>query len=166
MQKLNVLTVMICLLFASTAFAQKRKEKDNLNNKVYTVTMTEAKKGGKSGKPIKDELEFRSSKVKSKTVMDQFGFGQIKYELEKDSTYTMEAGDSETTYIEFVAEAKDKDENTVKMTGTVDGYGIEGSVELIDKKDKVKKHFDFVGAEKGPKHAPKTKKGDEESSGE
>jgi hypothetical protein len=41
-------------------------------------------------------------------------------------------------------------EETVKVVGTVDGYGIEGSIEL-SKKGKLKRHFDFVGSQKDGK---------------
>jgi len=162
MRNLKVLLAAAGLLIGSAAFAQK-KGKDNLSNKIYNVTVTESKKG-KSGKPAKDELEFRSGKLKSNTVMDAFGFGQIKYELMTDSVYTEEG--SETVYIVFEATAKDKEENEVKVSGTIDGYGIEGYMELIDKKGKVKKHFDFVGGEKGPKKAPKDSKKKKEEEGE
>lgn len=158
-----LMTVFFAL--ASTALMAQKKDRDALNNKVYKVTMTEAKKGGKSGKPASDEIEFRSGKVKCKTLADPFGFGQIKYELTVDSSYT--DGGSETLYFEFSAEATDKEGQVIKMTGTIDGYGIEGALEMLDKKGKVKKHYDYVGGEKGAKKPSKKKKGDgEEDSGE
>ena len=43
-----------------------------------------------------------------------------------------------------------KMDETVKVSGSIDGYGIEGSVE-ISKKEKLKKHWDFVGTEKDKK---------------
>lgn len=156
MQTVKVLLAGVCLLIVSSAFAQK-KTKDNLNGKIYKVTVTESKKG-KSGKPSPDQLEFRSGKVKCSTIADQFGFGLIKYEMTVDSAYVSEGDTEETLYIEIEGIAKDKEEQEVKIVATVDGYGIEGYMELIDKKGKVKKHYDFVGAEKGPKKAPKDKK--------
>jgi hypothetical protein len=165
-QKVKVLLAGVCLLIVSAAFAQK-KTKDNLSGKIYTVTVTESKKG-KSGKPAKDEIRFRNGKVESTTVIDNMGFGNVKYELTVDSAYVSEGDTEETPYIEFEAIAKDKDDQEVKIVATVDGFGIEGYMELIDKKGKVKKHYDFVGAEKGKKPTKsKKKKGDaEESSGE
>ncbi|TND02860.1 MAG: hypothetical protein FD123_4007 [Bacteroidetes bacterium] len=158
--RLHVLLIACFLLTTTGLMAQKTK--DALNNKTFKVTMTEAKKG-KSGKPAQDEIEFRSGKVKCKTLTDPFGFGQIKYELTIDSVYTYEG--TETIYIEFEATANDKEGQEVKMTGIIDGYGIEGSLELLDKKGKVKKHYDYVGGEKGGKKpkSNKKKEGEEES---
>ncbi len=165
-QNVKVLLAGVCLLIVSTAFAQK-KTKDNLNGKIYAVTVTESKKG-KSGKPSKDEIRFRNGKIESTTVIDNLGFGSVKYELTVDSAYVSDGDTEETPYIEVEAIAKDKNDQEVKIVATVDGFGIEGYMELIDKKGKVKKHYDFVGAEKGKKKAPKTKKkkGEEEESGE
>ena len=41
-------------------------------------------------------------------------------------------------------------EELVKVTGTVDGYGIEGNV-VLSKKDKEKRRYDFVGSLKEKK---------------
>lgn len=131
-----------------TAAAFIGKEKDSVEGKMFKVTATENKKG-KSGKPIQDVIEFRNGKLKSKVVQDEFGFGQLKYELTVDSTYKDE--DEDVMYVEFEATAKDKEEQELKVTGTIDGAGCEGSMELTDKKGKVKKHFDFVGSQKDKK---------------
>ena len=75
----------------------------------------------------------------------------IKYNIEKDSTYT--EGDEERHYYEIKASKENDDGQVIEIYAKIDDIDIEGSMKLF-KADKLKKHFEFTGKEK-PK---KTKK--------
>lgn len=121
-----------------------------LEGKTYNITITEQKKSGKSGTPEKETVTFKSSKFRCKFFDKNAGAAAIPFELTVDSAYTAEGDESETIYVEFEGQMTNKLDETVKVVGTVDGYGIEGNVE-ISKKEKVKKHWDFVGSMKDKK---------------
>jgi hypothetical protein len=133
----------------SASFVLDGKDTSNLEKKVYKITITEQKKG-KSGKAEEDEAKFSSGKFQSDFFGKNAGAKQIPIELDKDSTYTEEGSDEELIYAEFSGEMTNNQKETVKLSGTVDGYGIEGNVEIVVK-EKVKKHWDFVGTQKDKK---------------
>jgi len=136
-------------IFLLTASFVLKGDTSSMEGKVYKITITE-QKNGKSGKAEQSDCSFKSSKFKCKFFGQNAGTEEIPIDLDKDSTYTEEGSDVELIYAEFSGERTNKLEETVKVTGTVDGYGIEGSVEL-SKKGKVKKHWDFVGTQKDKK---------------
>ena len=139
------------LIFLLTASFVLKGDTSSIEGKLYIVTITEAKKSGKSGTPVpKEEVTFKSSKFRSKYFGKNAGAEMIPIELVVDSAYTAEGDEEETIYVEFEGQLTNKLDETVKVTGTIDGYGIEGNVE-ISKKDKVKKHWDFVGSMKDKK---------------
>ena len=119
-----------------------------LEGKTYKVTMTLAKKGGKSGPPEQEEITFKSGKFQCKIIDKEMGAKAIPIEFTVDSVF--EENGEDLPYVEFEGEFVNKLDETVKVTGTVDGYGIEGNVSL-SKKDKEKKHYDFVGSLKQKK---------------
>ncbi|HTL81831.1 MAG TPA: hypothetical protein VL651_09020, partial [Bacteroidia bacterium] len=127
-----------------------RGDTSSIEGKEYKITITEAKKGGKTGAGETDVCEFKSSKFKCKFFGKNAGADQIPIDLDKDSTYSDAGSDEQTLYVEFSGEMQNKLEEVVKVVGTIDGTGIEGSVE-ISKKEKVKKHWDFVGMQKDKK---------------
>ena len=137
-------------LFFLTASFVLKGDTSSLEGKTYKVTITEAKKGGKTGAPEQEEVSFKGGKFKCKFFGKNAGAESIGIELTVDSTYTAEGDADETMYVEFEGTMTNKLEETVKVTGTCDGYGIEGNVEL-SKKEKVKKHWDFVGSQKDKK---------------
>jgi hypothetical protein len=138
----------VIILFLTASFVLKG-DTSNMEGKVYKITITE-QKSGKSGKAEQADCSFKSSKFKCKFFGQNAGAEEIPIDLDKDSTYSEEGSDVELMYVEFSGERTNKLEEVVKVTGTVDGYGIEGSVEL-SKKGKVKKHWDFVGTQKDKK---------------
>lgn len=119
-----------------------------LEGKVYKVTMTMAKKGGKTGPPVNEEITFKSGKFQCKLMDKEMGAKAIPVEFTVDSTF--EENEEELPYVEFEGEYVNKLDETVKVTGTVDGYGIEGNV-VLSKKGKEKKRYDFVGSLKEKK---------------
>ncbi|CAN5144209.1 hypothetical protein BH09BAC5_BH09BAC5_28340 [soil metagenome] len=137
------------LFLLLSSFVLDGDDTSNIEKKEYKITITESKKG-KSGKPDEDVIAIKGSKFRSKFFKQNAGADAIPVELSKDSTYTEEGNDEEMLYVEFEGEMTNKLEETVKVSGTIDGYGIEGSVE-ISKKEKVKKHWDFVGTQKDRK---------------
>ncbi|MCA6364241.1 MAG: hypothetical protein IM638_14480 [Bacteroidetes bacterium] len=130
------------MLFCSVALPG---DTETIEGKAYKVTMTEAKKGGKSGQPEQDVLSIKNGKLRSKLLGREMGADAISIELTVDSVYRDDG--YEILYVEFEGTATNKLEETVEVKGTIDGYGIEGSAEL-SKKGKVKRHYDFVGSEK------------------
>jgi hypothetical protein len=140
-------------IFLLTASFVLKGDTSSIDGKTYKITITEAKKGGKTGAPETEEVTFKGSKFRCKFFGKNAGTDAIPIDLTVDSTYTDNAGDegeTEMIYVEFEGQMSNKLEETVKVTGTIDGYGIEGSVEL-SKKEKVKKHWDFVGGQKDKK---------------
>jgi RNA-binding protein YlmH len=137
------------LIFVLSASFVLKGDTSSIENKVYKITITE-QKNGKSGKAEQGECSFKSQKFKCKFFGQNAGAEEIQIDLDKDSTYTEEGSDVELLYVEFSGSRTNKLEEDVKITGTIDGYGIEGSVEL-SKKGKVKKHWDFVGNQKDKK---------------
>lgn len=139
------------LIFLLSASFVLKGDTSSIEGKLYIVTITESKKSGKSGTPVpKEEITFKSGKFKNKYFSKNAGADAIPIELVVDSAYTAEGDEEETIYIEFEGQMTNKLDETVKVTGTIDGYGIEGNLE-ISKKDKVKKHWDFVGSMKDKK---------------
>jgi hypothetical protein len=136
-------------IFLFTASFVLRGDTSTIEGKEYKITITESKKG-KSGAGETDVCEFKSSKFKCKFFGKNAGADQIPIDLDKDSTYSDAGSDEQTLYVEFSGEMQNKLEEVVKVVGTIDGTGIEGSVE-ISKKEKVKKHWDFVGMQKDKK---------------
>ena len=136
-------------IFLLTASFVLKGDTSNMEGKVYKITITE-QKNGKSGKAEQADASFKSSKFKCKFFGQNAGAEEIPIDLDKDSTYTEEGSDVELMYVEFSGERTNKLEETVKISGTVDGYGIEGSV-ILSKKGKDKKHWDFVGTQKDKK---------------
>ena len=148
MKRISTLLASGSLLLLTASFVLKG-DTSSIEGKEYKITITESKKG-KSGAGENDDVVFKSSKFKCKYFQKNAGAEMIPIDLDKDSTYKEEDSDDELLYVEFSGEMTNKLQETVKVTGTIDGYGIEGSVEL-SKKDKVKHHWDFVGTQKDKK---------------
>jgi hypothetical protein len=113
-----------------------------LEGHVYKVTMSLVKKG-KSQPGTQEEITFKGGKFKCKLIGKEMGAENIPIEFTVDSAYTEEGAEEETIYVEFEGEYVNKLDELVKVTGTVDGYGIEGNVVLSKK--------DFVGSKKEKK---------------
>lgn len=150
MKRTTTLIVSGLIFILTASFVLDGDDTSNIENKKYKLTITEAKKGGKSGSAEEDEATVKGSKFRSDFFKKNAGADGIPVELGKDSTYTSESGEEELLYVEFEGSMTNKLEEDVKVSGTIDGYGIEGYVE-ISKKGKVKKHWDFVGMEKTKK---------------
>jgi hypothetical protein len=134
------------LAFAGKANAQA-KVKDQLENKIFTVEVTEEKEGKDPGKPYADEITFKSQKFKAKFATDA-GFAANVYECTVDST-------AEGKPIEFSIETKNADtQERFSCEGTVKGDKIEGTAYYI-KKGKTKLTYKFEGELKSKKPAPK-----------
>ncbi len=137
--------LMAFVLFLTCSFAMVGGDTTALEGKVYKVTMTLNKKGGKSGAPSQEEITFKSGKFQCKLIEKEMGAKGIPVEFVVDSMFT--ENDEDLPYVEFEGEFVNKLDETIKVTGTVDGYGIEGSV-ILSKKDKEKKNYSFVGSVK------------------
>ncbi|MDQ3110733.1 MAG: hypothetical protein M3R17_12640 [Bacteroidota bacterium] len=149
MKRTTTLIVGGIIFLLTASFVLDGDDTSNIESKVYKITITESKKG-KSGKAEQDEATIKGSKFRSKFFKQNAGSEAIPVELGKDSTYSEDGSDEVLLYVEFEGTMTNKLEEDVKVAGTIDGYGIEGFVE-ISKKGKVKKHWDFVGMQKDKK---------------
>jgi hypothetical protein len=143
MQRYFSTLIAVGVFLTTTAFSFLDGDTESVEGRLYRVTMSETK-NGKTKDPIDGELTFKSGKLRSKILREELGADAIAIELTTDSVY--KSDDEQVDYIVFEGEMTNKDDETVKVKGTIDGYGIEGFVEL-SKGGKVKRHFDFVGFE-------------------
>lgn len=148
MKKTGSIVLAVCMFFFMCSFALVGGDTTALEGKVYKVTLTLNKKGGKTGPPEQEEITFKSGKFQCKTVDKEMGAKAIPVEFTVDSSF--EENGEELPYVEFEGEFVNKLDEMVKVTGTVDGYGIEGSV-ILSKKEKEKKNYSFVGSLKQKK---------------
>lgn len=147
MKKTGNLILAACAFFLMCSFVLVGGDTTSLENKVYKVTMTMVKKS-KTGAKSQEEVTFKSGKFQCKLIEKEMGAKFIPVEFTVDSLF--EDNGEELPYVEFEGEFVNKLDELVKVNGTVDGYGIEGSVTL-SKKDKEKFHYDFVGSLKEKK---------------
>ncbi len=142
----TVLTVGILSINA----IKKGEPKDNLDKKIFTVTMTELKEGAPAKKGVEDEMEFKAGKgMFSQFLFDKLEYKWVKYQITKDSTYTDEE-QNENQWIEAEISTTDDKDQTMIMKCVVDNFDISGEIK-ITKKDKLKKKFEFSGKEKAKK---------------
>lgn len=145
---LGVVGVAACLAFTSV-----KGEKDALHKKKYSAMATEIKDGKPSNKkPAPDEIEFKNGKVYSSYVWEKTEFQDVKYAINKDSTYSDEG--EEKRYFEVEAITTNDKNETINMFFVINGYEIEATYKLI-KKEMVKKHFTSTGTEKVKKKKEK-----------
>jgi hypothetical protein len=143
MNKTKNILLIASVFFLTCSFILVGGDTTALEGKVYKVTMTLNKKGGKSGAPEQEEVTFKNGKFQCKLIEKEMGAKAIPIEFVVDSSFT--ENDEDLPYIEFEGEYVNKLDETVKVTGTVDGYGIEGNC-ILSKKDKEKKNYSFVGS--------------------
>jgi hypothetical protein len=132
---------------ASLAFTSYRGDVDPLKKRKFSCMASEIKDGKPSGKkPVADEIEFtKKGAVYSSFVWEKMEFQDVKYEVEKDSTFN--EGGEELHYLQVKAVTTNDKKETLEMSFTINGYDIEGTYKLI-KKDVVKKWFTTTGKEK------------------
>lgn len=136
----------VAALVVSLAFTNYKGDKDPLHKKKFTGQATEIRDGKPySKKPLPDEIEFKNGKVYSSLVWDKMEFQDVKYAINKDSTYNDEG--EEKRYFEVEAITTNEKNETVNMTFVINGYDIEATYKLI-KKEVVKKMFTSTGKEK------------------
>lgn len=157
--KLNVFSkgIIAFILCLASVFGYAQKEQDPLNKRIFNISLNEIKDGQPTKKLLPDKIEFKGGKLFSDFVFDKYQFKWIKYRIEKDSIYT-DSTDTEVRFFQIEATATDEGNQTIMMSFTILEWDIEGSIK-ITKNDKLKKHFEFVGREKGGK-PKKKKKGD------
>jgi hypothetical protein len=157
------LTFILLFLFSLSAHA----EKDPLHKRVFNIKVSEVKaEGGPAKKPIMDKMSFKDGKLWSDYLYDKFQYKWLKYRINKDSIYT-DSTDTEVRLLEVEAVSTDEANQTVLINFTVVEWDIEGEVK-ITKNDKLKKHFEITGFEKGgkPKKTKKKKKPEDQPNGE
>ncbi len=147
MRKFGNIILPAFIFILACSFALVGGDTSSLEGKVYKVTMTSVKKG-KSGAPSQEEITFKGGKFKCKLIGNEMGADAIPVEFVVDSMFN--ENDEDLPYVEFEGEYVNKMEELVKVTGTVDGYGIEGNV-VLSKKEKEKRRYDFVGSLKEKK---------------
>ena len=158
-KSVSVKACLLILIVAATLFAFK-EEKDPLHKRTFNIMLDELKDGvpvklGKKG--LADKWSFKDGKVFSDYLFDKFGYKWMRYRINKDSIYT-DSTDTEVRLLEVESSATNEDNQTVIISFTSIEWDLDGEVK-ITKNDKIKKHFDMVGREKGGKpKKPKKKK--------
>ena len=144
-----IMLVAAIALQPAISFAQKKKI--TLDGKVFDVQLKDDAK--KDGKPITDELTFRSGKARSTYLADKGGFGDAKLKITEDSSYVDEDTKQEVMKMTFEGEAMSSDNNKFVLywTGEVDGEDITGTLVWGTGGDKVKKSYTYSGSLRGKK---------------
>lgn len=140
----TIATGVFLFLFLNSTFAQKKSPDKILANKIYTIELT-VKSGKKAADPVPDEISFKSDKIGSKVLKDEFEINPSNYTVTVDSSAT------DGTSINFESEGKNSSDEVLKWEGSVTGENIEGTAVLTNKKGKVKSEFSFTGTLKGKK---------------
>jgi len=142
-------SLLILLSFYSFLSIAQTKEKDPLHKRIFNLSLNEVKDGAPQKKLFQDKLEFKNGKLFSDYVNEKFGFKWIKYRIEKDSIYT-DSTDTEVRFLAVEATATDETNQTIMISFTTIEWDIEGTIK-ITKNDKLKKHIEMSGREKGGK---------------
>jgi hypothetical protein len=135
---------LIALFLSLNASAQTPKKKDELDQRVYNITLV--KDNTKKPRPKEDLLSFKGGKLKSDFVTEE-GFPSGPYDIEVDST-------SGPRTVTFIAEIK-LDKEVFTWEGKIVGEAIEGTCN-ISKKGEIKESYTFTGTQKNKKK-PATK---------
>ncbi len=142
--KNSIKLFLLCVLIASSGFAQKTKPV--LDNKKYDVLFYEIKATGR-GKALKDQVRIKGGKIESDLMKEKIKLEGAIFKVTLDSAYTEDGSDMRMVTLE-ANKSEDKDE--FKWEVTVTNYDIEGTV--VQKKNGVeKKKFEFSGSEKTKK---------------
>ena len=147
---LKVAVLGITLLTTFSAFAQKKKAKDErmkaLEGKKYAVQFYEMKAAGR-GKAIPDNVILKGGEILCNFTEDKIACPPTPFQIVLDSTYT----EDETEMKMYKLEAQyAEDKDTYKWEATIINYDIEGTV--VQSKGSVeKKKFEFSGSEKTKK---------------
>lgn len=126
-----------------------KKEQDPLHKRIFNVSLTETKNNIVAKKPIADKFYFKNGKFFSDFLFGKFGYKYINYRINKDSIYT-DSTDTEVRLLEVEAVVTNDDDETIFVSFTTSEWDIDGLIK-ITKHDKLKRHYDFVGREKGGK---------------
>lgn len=142
---ITTLLVVVGFIFSprGNAYAQKGPKDKLLTNKNFVVEFSEVSKKKKS-KTIPDEISFKSEKLNSPFMTKENNFLACPYTASIDSA-------ADVSIINFQAELKNKDEETITWTGSYNGETIEGTATITDKKGKTKKEYTLTGTLKSKK---------------
>lgn len=138
-------------------YAFKGGDKDALHKRTFYINLTEIKEStGPAKKTILDEIEFKDGKVFSEYFYERYSYKWMRYRINRDSAY-VDSTDTKVRQLDVEASYTDEATNqTLTMLFTIVEWDLEGTIRMT-KNDKLKKHFDVVGFEKGGK-PPKEKK--------
>lgn len=147
---LKTAVLVMALLTTFSAFAQKKKAKDErmkaLEGKKYVVQFYEIKAAGR-GKALPDEILLKKGELLCNLMEDKISLPPTPFQIIMDSTYTEDEAEIKMYKIEGNHnEAKD----TYKWEATIINYDIEGTV-IQSKNGVEKKKFEFSGSEKTKK---------------
>lgn len=143
------ITLLFIFSLQTFIYTAQTTEKDPLNKRKFYTSLNEVKDGVPQKKLISDMLEFKNGKLFSDYMHDKFGYKWIKYRIEKDSIYT-DSTDTEVRFLTIEATATDENNQTIMMSFETVEWDIEGTIK-ITKNDKLKKHYEMVGRNKGGK---------------
>jgi hypothetical protein len=146
-------TLLIVILISMLAF---KGEKDALHKRIFNISLSETKNDVVAKKVIADQLTFKDGKLFSDYLSEKFGYKWMRYRINKDSIF-MDSTETEVRMLEVESSATNEDNQTVTINFVTQEWDIDGTIK-ITKNDKLKKHFDFAGREKGGKPKKDKKK--------
>lgn len=131
--------ISLLLIAAPVTMLAQAPKKLPLDGKKFTAEIIE---GGKKKPLDPDDLTFVSGKFKSALFADiGWEFTKAaKYEITKDST----TADGIKIY-SWVADLINEQEEKLSWSGSIKDEGIEGTIELVNKKGQTKKNYTFTG---------------------
>lgn len=156
------LAMQIFLVFIGTLFYLTvvgfNKEQDSLHKRTFNISLSETKNDIVAKKVIADKIYFKNGKLFSDFLFNKFGYKYISYRINKDSIFT-DFTETEVRLLEVEAAVTNEKDETIIINFVTSEWDIEGKIK-ITKHDKLKRHYDFVGREKGgkPKKEKKKKK--------
>lgn len=148
----NSVLTWVALVISGLMLGAFKGDKDPMHKRIFDVKVTEYRDGKPKNKSEDDEMEFKDGKFFSNLAFDKMEFKWMKYEIKLD-TVLMETDSinpddkAEVKYYEILITSTNEKDELLTMNFKVSNWEIEGTMKLT-KKDKLKKHFEFIGKER------------------
>jgi len=128
MEKIISFAIVFFVCISLYTWAQYRVQGDGLNNKTFTITLTQTK--GQTGQRKwswqDDEITFKDGKLISKTMNKHEEFPAAVYSVTIDSS----SGEKQVKF-QMVSQNHFTYKATIKLNGTITGDVVEGTAEWI-----------------------------------
>lgn len=136
------------MLLVLVFFSFKEGE-DPLENREFTISLSETRNGVVAKKVIMDRIEFRKGKLRTGYLQEKFGYKWIRYHINRDTSF-VDSTDTSVRLLEVEAVVTDEKNQTVYINFVTCEWDLDGTIR-ITKNDKLKRYYDMAGREKGGK---------------